>query len=210
MSKSKILLVSIRGSYNAAKKFIKKGITDIDYRKTLRDMTVQYWRVSKLAPQIGIVCGVKGNYIFSAFEVNEEHSYDEEIRFNMRKVAFNCDRVRDDLIGIILPEELAFTGGNMIRSIEIEQFYDLVSSQYTDGSVVINRNKVLNEIKADGLTIDNEFGKRQNYHTYIGYGRKEYGNERNQQIKKEALERAHFKCELYDCDRCDFCSMLTT
>ena len=98
----------------------------------------------------------------------------------------------------------------MIHSIDIERFYDLVSSQYTDGSIENNRNKVLTEIAADGLTIDNEFGKRQNYHSYIGYGRKEYGNERNQQIKKEALERAHSTCELYDCDRCDFCSILTT
>ena len=64
-------------------------------------------------------------------------------------------------------------------------------------------------IKADGLTIDNKFGKRQNYYSHTDYAQREYGNERDQKIRKQALKRADFKCELIDCDRCDFCANLT-
>ena len=215
MNKSKILLVSIKGSYNQAKRSIKKGITDNDYRKTLRDMTVQYWVVRKAAPDIGIVCGIKGNVVFSAFEVNEKHSYDE-IEYEKHtdgsrqiRIAFNCDKVREDLIGIKLPEEVAFHGGPLLRTVEIEHFYDLVSPQYEDGSINENRQRVYDEIKADGLSIDNEFGKRQNYYSHTDYAQREYGNERDQKIRKQALVSAKFKCELFDCDRCDFCANLT-
>lgn len=215
MSKTKVLLVSIKGSYNQAKRSIKKGITDNDYRKTLRDMTVQYWVVRRAAPEIGIVCGIKGNVVFSAFEVNSDNSYDE-VEYETRtdgsrqiRIAFNCDKVRDDLIGIKLPEEIGFHGGPLLRTIEIEHFYDLVSPQYENGSINESRQKVYDEIQADGLTIDNKFGKRQNYYSHTDYAQREYGNERDQKIRKQALKRADFKCELIDCDRCDFCANLT-
>lgn len=209
MNKYKVLLVSIRGSYNSAKKAIKKGMKDIDYRRTLRDMTVQYWPVSKLAPIVGIVCGIKGNVVYSAFEVNLSHSYDMEFRGKVNKVAFNCDKVREDLIGIRLPDPIAFNGGPILRTVDIEEFYELISSQYESGEVLNNRQKVYAEIKADGLTIDNERNERQNYHFGLDFSQREYGNERNQIIRKEALERAKYKCELFDCDRCDFCENLT-
>ena len=209
MDKSKILLVTIRGSYNAAKKAIKKGNTDINYRKTLRDMTVQYWCVPNLAPEIGIICGVKGNVIYSAFEVNDLHPFDTEIRGGRNKVAFNCDKIREDLIGIRLPEVLAFSGGSMLCSSYIEEFYDLISSQYEKGEVLVNRQKVYDEIKADGIPMDNKDGVRQNYQFGINYARREYCNERDQQIRKKALERAKSKCELYECDKCSFCETLS-
>lgn len=209
MTKSKILLVSIRGSYNAAKKCIKKGSSEIEYRKTLRDMTVQYWPVVKLAPVIGTVCGIRGNYIFSAFEVNKQHSYDIEFRGKVRKVAFNCDVVRDDLIGIRLPDKIAFNGGNMLRSLDLEEFYDLISSQYETGEIIHNKQKVYAELAADGLTIDNESGKRQDYRTFEDYAQRVYGNERDQRIRKAALNRSKHSCELFDYDRCDFCINLT-
>lgn len=215
MEKSKVLLVSIKGSYNEAKKCIKKGITDSDYRRTLRDMTVQYWVIRRSAPEIGIVCGIKGNFVFSAFEVNATHSYDE-VEYEKRtdgsnqiRIAFNCDKVRDDLIGIKLPEEVSFHGGPLLRTVDMEHFYDLISEQYENGDVLENRKRVYSEINADGLSIDNEFGERQNYYSHTDYAQREYGNDRDQKIRKIALERADFKCELLFCDRCNFCDCLT-
>ena len=209
MIKSKVLLVSIRSSYNATRKKIKKGIASDDYRKTLRDMTVQYWTVSRIAPQIGIICGVKGNVIYSAFEVNKSHSFDVKYRVKSNKVAFNCDKVREDLIGIRLPNAIAFNGGYMLRSIDIEQFYELISSQYESGEVFDNRNKVFNELETDGIPLDNEYGKRMDYPKVIDFDRREFGNERDQNVRRKALERAGFKCELIDCDKCDFCESLS-
>lgn len=203
-----VLLVSIRGSYTEAKKCIKNNVTDINYRRTVRDMTVQYWRITGKADQIDMVCGVIGNRIWSSFVVNKTNSFDYKDYFTrtdfspIKRVAFNCDIRRDELIGVTLPPEWAFSGGNMLRTIDYDMFELEIKSQLQTLSYQLNHQQVMDSMKKDGVSLDYPDGKRRNYDDRTDYAQPKFGIERSRELNSMARCRANNQCELIKNNKC--------
>lgn len=214
MTKNLVLLVSIKGSYKEAKVCINKKVTDINYRRTLRDMTVQYWKIRNKAPYVRLVCGIFANQIYAAFQVNDEQSFDE-MKYPIRsngfptvRIAFNCDTVRDDLIGLELLDENAFKGGNTIRTVEFDNFSRMVESQMATPEMKermqVRKNAIMLQIKESGIPLDYEDHKRRSYDEATDYAQPKFGYERNRELNLLARKRANNKCQLLGTGQCDY------
>lgn len=218
-----VLFVRIKGSLNKAKKGEESA------RKTLRDMTVQYWALSeKTANRVIKVIGVYESTIYSAFSVKKDekkHVYkidcftypknkrNKEIQpiKNAVRRGFVCGELEKKYVGVTISWD---RGGWILKTLdlsieedravwnEIEKSANNESSEKRYDRVIeclIDKNGKI-------IPFDNQEMKTSRYPDPEDFSSPDYNYPRNHKIVVEARKRANNCCELYTSGhKCEFC-----
>lgn len=219
-----ILFVRIKGSLNKAKKGEESA------RKTVRDMTVQYWALSeKTAGKVVKVVGVYGNTIYSAFSVktdvkkpvykidcftypkNKRNKKEQPPRETLR-YGFVCGELEEKYVGIRIPWD---RGGWIVKTLNLNNEKDY--GCWGEIEKIANNhdgfeeryNKVVNDLKDKNgniIPFDNKDMKTSRYPDPEDFSSPDYNYPRNHKIVVEARDRANNCCELYTSGhKCEFC-----
>lgn len=218
-----VLFVRIKGSLNKA----KKG--DESARKTIRDMTVQYWALSKeTASKVVRVIGVYGNTIYSTFSVKQDvkkkfyridcftypknkRNKEEQLPKKTVRYGFICGELEKKYVGVKIPWD---RGGWIVKTLDLgekadRESWNVIEVLANDGKIEERYNRVLESLRDKNnrmIPFDNLDMKTSRYPDPEDFSSPDYNYPRNHKIVEEARKRANKCCELYACGhKCEFC-----